>query len=446
MIVPSLRQHVRKPAKRFVIASAVSALLCVFHSGCKPQSDVVNNETSTDASAQATPSMPAPAIVPELPRPIEVDSVLDRVLVVENVSSPTSIQIARYYMEKRGVKKVFQIRCADSARDPEAETLEYVAYQAAVEKPLREYLAKDAKIDFIVLTKGIPLRLANAPVGFSTGRPSLDSCLAALDYFQRSDSIRTVIVENDLKGTAFVNRFWNSKERFSHAKHGGYLVTRLDGYTAASAMALVDSALAGEKSKPTGSVLLDSMALPDPVDISKVPVTPFRDGMKDMETITEIGWGEWNVDLYACNSILNKAGVPSELERTEKFVDGKQPLMGYASWGSNDGKYVAANYLSMRFAPGAIAETAVSTSARTFLPTTGGQSLIADLIESRVTGVKGYCDEPFLLAVASPSVLFDRYTRGWTLAESFYAASRFVGWEDIVIGDPLSAPYAASHN
>ena len=426
----------RKQASRFLIASFLVASLFVPFPGCKNQTE----EASIDVASQSTPTIPA--VVPS-PKPTEVDSRLDRVLVIENTSSPTSIQIARYYMEKRGVKKVFQIRCADSARDPEAESLEYVAYQAVIEKPLREYLAKDANIDYIVLTKGIPLRLVNAPVGFAPGRPSLDSCLAALDYFQRSDSIRTVIVENDLKGTAYYNRFWNSSERFSHAKHGGYLVTRLDGYTAASAMALVDSSLAGERTKPVGTILLDSMAIADPVDTSKVPISPFRPGVKDMETLIEIGWGEWNVDLFATNSNLIKAGVPVELDRTEKFLGGKHGLMGYASWGSNDAKYVAENYLSLRFAPGAIAETAVSTSARTFLPTTGGQSLIADLIESRVTGVKGYCDEPFLLAVASPSILFDRYTRGWTLAESFYAASRFVGWEDIVIGDPLSAPYAS---
>jgi len=96
----------------------------------------------------------------------------------------------------------------------------------------------------------------------------------------------------------------------------------------------------------------------------------------------------------------------------------------------------------LSFSPGAIAETAVSTGARTFLPTTGGQSLIVDLIACHVTGVKGYCDEPLLQAVASPTVLFDRYTSGWNLAESFYAASRFVGWEDIIIGDPLCTPYA----
>jgi hypothetical protein len=31
----------------------------------------------------------------------------------------------------------------------------------------------------------------------------------------------------------------------------------------------------------------------------------------------------------------------------------------------------------------------------------------------------------------------ERFTSGFMLAESLYAASRFVGWEDIVIGDPL---------
>lgn len=55
--------------------------------------------------------------------------------------------------------------------------------------------------------------------------------------------------------------------------------------------------------------------------------------------------------------------------------------------------------------------------------------------------MKGYTDEPLLQAIASPSVMFRRYTSGGTLAESFYAASRLVGWEDIVIGDPLCRAY-----
>ena len=141
--------------------------------------------------------------------------------------------------------------------------------------------------------------------------------------------------------------------------------------------------------------------------------------------------------------ILRSRGIPVELTKTDTFAGNRAGLLGYVSWGSNDRHYDAAAYHSLRFAPGAICDTAVSTSARTFLPTRGGQSLIADLIAQGITGVKGYTDEPLLQAVASPTVLFDRYTQGWTLVESFYAASRFVGWEDIVIGDPLCCPYRA---
>jgi len=66
---------------------------------------------------------------------------------------------------------------------------------------------------------------------------------------------------------------------------------------------------------------------------------------------------------------------------------------------------------------------------------------VADLIAQGVTGVKGYTDEPLIQAVAQPSILLDRYTRGWTLAESFYAASHLLGWQDIVLGDPIARAY-----
>ena len=140
--------------------------------------------------------------------------------------------------------------------------------------------------------------------------------------------------------------------------------------------------------------------------------------------------------------ILRSRGVPVELTQTDAFAAKRSGLLGILLGEQRPASRRRA-YHSLRFAPGAICETAVSTSARTFLPTKGGQSLIADLISQGVTGVKGYTDEPLLQAVASPSTSWIRYARGWTLAESFYAASRFMGWEDIVIGDPLCRPYQA---
>ena len=75
------------------------------------------------------------------------------------------------------------MRCQDSAANPRIETISFAAYEQAIEKPIRTFLAAHASIDFIVLTKGIPIRIADAPGrGMGNRRPSLDSYLAALDY------------------------------------------------------------------------------------------------------------------------------------------------------------------------------------------------------------------------------------------------------------------------
>jgi hypothetical protein len=55
--------------------------------------------------------------------------------------------------------------------------------------------------------------------------------------------------------------------------------------------------------------------------------------------------------------------------------------------------------------------------------------------------VKGYVSEPLTLGLCRADILFGRYTAGYTLAESFAAASPLVKWKDVVVGDPLCAPY-----
>lgn len=366
----------------------------------------------------------------------------DRVLVIQNTKSPVSIEVSTDYMQKRGVKNLLKVECPDSSLNAVNETMTYEQFRDNIEAPLNAFLAKNTKIDFIVLTKGIPIRLTDAPTGVSGKQPSLDSFVAALDYKSRKDAVPIQLNDSGFTGKCWANRFWNSNERFSHAKFGGYLVTRLDGYTLGEAKLLSVYALEAEKSKPTGPILIDVAEGHGIGNVNAVPLSALKDGKLDLHMINEMAYNEWDADMVVCGDKLKARGINVEVDRTDQFVGKKSNLAGYVSWGSNDPKFVPENYKMNRFAPGAIAETAVSTSARTFLPTTGGQSLIADLIKARVTGVKGYCDEPLLQAVASPTILFDRYTKGWTLAESFYAASRFVGWEDIVIGDPLCAPYA----
>jgi uncharacterized protein (TIGR03790 family) len=384
----------------------------------------------------------------------------DEVLLVRNETSPVSKAIANLYSQKRHVRNILSIQCQDSSLNTENETITLTNYTSLIENPIREYLAGHANINFIVLTKGIPIRITGSAMGSCDensrvpagirGHPSVDSTLAALGYESLPGTMKINIRGSGAIGCAYSNLYWNAIEPFSHAKFGGYLVTRLDGYTEADAISLVLRSLAAEKNisriLTRGKVLLDVEPIFGLGDKAAQPAP-----ISSTDISSESAYSDFNADMRHAYDILTNHGVPVELDLTTNFIGWRTNLLGYFSFGSNDERSWLSNdfystnaYLSLYFAPGALSDTAVSTSARTFLPTQGGQSLLVDLIAHGLTGGKGYTDEPLLQAIASPTIVFDRYTSGYTLAESFYAASRFVDWEDVVVGDPLCCPYSGN--
>lgn len=365
----------------------------------------------------------------------------DNVLVVRNGNSPVSISIASYYMSRRGIPagNLVTVSTIDSSLSAANESMPVADYQSQIEGPIRSFMLANGltdQIQYIVLTKGVPHRLSGDSMGGTSGSRSVDSMLATMDLLYPAE-LNFQNEDGTLAGTAFVNYYWRSREPFLHTNYGGYLVCRLDGYTESDAKALVDHALASESA--TRHVLIDEdpgFGLGSPAGQPKWYLLP--DGSWDPNY--QLSYSDYNGDMTRANEIISgRPGLSVQLDQTAPFVGSSNPLTGYISWGSNDHAFNATVYHSLTFAPRAIAETAVSTSGRTFLPTSGGQSLVADLVGQGVAGVKGYATEPFLDAIASPSVLLDFYSSGRNLAESFYAASRFIGWKDVVIGDPLCA-------
>ena len=372
------------------------------------------------------------------------------VLLVSNARSPVSVRIADEYARRRHITARVSVDCPDSSLSAAAETIALADYERSIDAPIRAYLKAHPQINFIVLTKGIPIRITGAPLGScdenskeplaTRGHPSVDSFLAALDYDQLPGTRRISIAGSGAVGAGLINRYWNANEPFSHRKFGGYLVTRLDGYTDADAMALIGRSIEAETNSAQivkqGSVLFDVQPRFGLGDKATQP------GPISGDTITrESEWSEFNADMRHAHDVMVGRNIPDELDLTDAFIGNRANLLGYFSWGSNDAAYTMSAYESLKFAPGSLSDTAVSTSGRTFLPTQGGQSLLADLISHGLTCGKGYVDEPLLQAIASPTIALDRYTAGYTMAESLYAASHFVAWEDIVIGDPLCAPY-----
>jgi len=371
-----------------------------------------------------------------------------RVLVVENAASPVSQAVARYYLERRGIPRenLVQVRVPDSAANSAQETLAYDRFRQDVEGPLRAALrGREDAIRYIVLTKGVPIRVRDVP------RPlpdlpdyrqtqSLDSTLAALDT--RAPTVALPGARGEVRAAFSPNYYWASTTAFEHRQWGGYLVTRLDGYTEADARALVDRSLL--TGLPGGRVLIDptganeGSARPQPVALVDTANCTAGVGCPGNPRYGSVQTADFNADLLTAAARLGAIdGLKVVVAPPNRFVS-SPGLIAYASWGSNDRAFNGLEYAGLAFIEGAIAETAVSTSARTFLPTTGGQSLIADLVRQGVTGVKGYTDEPFLDAVASPTLLFGNYFCGENLATSFYRASRLIGWRDVVLGDPLA--------
>ena len=97
------------------------------------------------------------------------------VLLVYNSNSPISTTIANYYKAKRGVTNILAINCEDSAlSSPQGasngfcgnnEIIPFAGYTSQIETPVSNYLASHSGINFIVLTKGIPIRIGGQDVG-----------------------------------------------------------------------------------------------------------------------------------------------------------------------------------------------------------------------------------------------------------------------------------------
>jgi uncharacterized protein (TIGR03790 family) len=363
----------------------ITSLLALAAIGCSSPTASAQVQGGKTASAQSVAPKPSP------------DS--KRVLVVMNGNSQDSRDVGTYYVKMRGIPEsnVVVLDTVSTENIPIAE------YRSKIEAPVREKIKSlRHPIDFIVTTKGVPIRTDNE-WGYS-----VDAFLAAMDlkFKPIEKPQRDQIMEA-------LNPYFGKDAPFSSKQFGFYLVCRLDGYTVADARKLVDNSILAKPHK--GPFFFDAKIKTDRVD----------------------GYTELNNALIRAGEIMKGA----KTDATTPFIVPNEPLAGYASWGSNDKEFTTEAYRKLRFKPGAIAETFVSTSARTFRRTTGGQSMIADLIEQGVTGVKGYVSEPFTFALARPEILFDRYTSGYNLAESFYMASTVLKWKDVVLGDPLCRPY-----
>lgn len=337
------------------------------------------------------------------------------VLLIVNAGSQISQEIGEYYQRRRKVPKENLCRI----RTVEKETIDRATYEA-LEGAVRACLdahPEPQRILYLVTAKGVPLRIEGTAGGKESDAAAVDSELALLYAKRQGDAFAAAgPVNNPFFGQYLLP--------FDLAKYRFYPTTRLTGYTLSDVRGLIDRSLAARN---TGLFVFD--------------LTPGKDG----------GGDQWmKVAMRALPGDRVKAETTPAVQYDVKNV------IGYASWGSNDGQRAADHRRDPSFTwlPGGIATEYVSTDGRTFREppadwriTTWAdktayfdgspQSLTGDFIRQGATGASGHVYEPYLAGTPHPNYLFPAYYGGRNLAESFYLSIPFLSWMNVVVGDPL---------
>jgi uncharacterized protein (TIGR03790 family) len=315
------------------------------------------------------------------------------ILLVINRASKTSEEIGSYYAMKRAIPAA-QILRLDL---PVNEQIDRTAFIRQIEQPLASWLAErnaQDRILYIVIAKDVPLRIAGT-TGPSGTVSSVDSELTLL--YRKMMGI-AIPPAGPVRNPYFLqDKPVASVERFTHRAHDIYLVTRLDGFTAADVKRLIDRGSAPVRQP--GRILLGAR---------------------------RVGGDEGNKWLErAAARLKEQRGWAGHALLTNAFrLPADKPLLGYYSWGSNDTMRTAMfNEPRYSFLPGALAAMFVSTDARTFKSpppdwrpgqSFGGnaQSLIGTFIRDGVTGAAGHVAEPYLTTTIRRTFCFPRTRAG----------------------------------
>jgi uncharacterized protein (TIGR03790 family) len=339
----------------------------------------------------------------------------ENVAVVINDASPASRRIGEYYASKRGIPATNIIHISTT----QDEEIDRRTYATAVEWPVRVRVSQQRlhdRILYIVLTKGVPLRIMGSGGRFGTFA-SVDAELSLTYRRMTGQQFSTLgAVDNPY----FLSTKEISEARpFTHRDQDIFLVTRLDGYTVEDALALIDRA--------TGPAAEGEIVLAT----ERPARTP--------------AVSEW-LSTAASRLAQQKSAQRVVIETSVAPAD-ERPVFGYFASSSitNSGRPPR----TLRFVPGSLAARFAEADARTFRePTSVRRSpsgtrdlLLGDLIRSGVTGAAGFVGDPAGGSIVRPDILFPAYIAGFNLAEAFYMAMPHLSRRTVVIGDPLCAPF-----
>ena len=227
--------------------------------------------------------------------------------VLINNNSEASKTIGWAFVNARNISddKIFFF---NDSNTPTKETINRNEFNLYFAAPFLEMLSNRSssnELNYLVSTKGIPLR-----VNGGNDKASFDQEFSLLGGAYNSS-----IGSDHWVNHGFGPLAGGEMKAFSRDEYGFFLVTRLTGYTIETALGLIEKA--NNSLGQRGIFALD--------------LATNRNGS---------GYKFWNDDLYTAQAELNGSmGLPTVFDETSEFLTNLSNVMGYASWGSNDGSW-----------------------------------------------------------------------------------------------------------
>ncbi len=384
------------------------------------------------------------------------------VMVLYNADEPEAVSVAQYYAQARFLPD--EHLCGVSGVDAATRTMDFADYQTHVKDALSaclQGLVHPEDIDYLVVVRGLPYRVS-LPGGafytslsamlqvYETTRTSDGTLLAGQPqhhdgYYQASINNPSYVggfcQSGDLQVTNQYSGWYEtacsivretdhpvSHRRALAGSAGGYdfgdnlfVVTRLDGFDFQDALDLVDRGVAADGSFPTPELLC--MEGGDSARAARDPECEFT-----ARHLALAGFpGEW---LTPFDSALSGHTVSAYFTGTANLRDG-------IAGNTYEAGAIACNLTSTGAAP----SNFFCNTDGTVCPASESQTSIARFVRAGATGAHGTVAEPLNNTFPGAGTLL-HYTFGYNLGESYFLNQRFLYWQNLYLGDPLTTPYA----
>jgi uncharacterized protein (TIGR03790 family) len=363
------------------------------------------------------------------------EDLADRIVILANSRQPESVRLAEFYAEKRAVPAANII----ALPLPEAETITWREFIDQVWQPLqdellqrgwiegtsshlldrlgrRRYAPTANRISFLVVCRGVPLRIFNDPTLLEEKpvrkvAPELNKNEAAVD------AELSLLAQGGHEIAAMVPNPLFANDRPLSLDAGMVVkVSRLDGPTWESARHLVTSALEAERTGLLGRYYADLKG-------------PHAEG------------DEW---LKATEKQLQELGFDGDTEATGATYgvaarfDAPALYFGWYA-GNLNGPMTREGFA---FPPGAVALHIHSFSAPTLR--SADSSWCGPLVARGVAATVGNVFEPYLSLTHRPHFLLRALSQGKNFGDAVYYSLPALSWQAVAIGDPLYRPFKIS--